>query len=199
VKQIPQGQIGHVALLFIARLRLRCSPRPPDASHAIPPRVRRHWSFSVCSDLIFARWVSGLGFVAQPSNPTVLWWTAANPACRLRSLAGTLHRLLSTTLSCFCHHAAHTWPCWPPVPSSWAYLSLHSSKARNAFLPIFLPLMQNSQFFFPWCKTPPRNMNWVLSSPLFVMYESCLQMQACASQIYKEHNNTLRLRHRQAR
>jgi hypothetical protein len=40
-------------------------------------------------------------------------------------------------------------------------------------------------------------MNWVLSSPLLVMHESSLQMQACASQIYKEHNNMLKLRHRQ--
>jgi hypothetical protein len=69
---------------------------------------------------------SGLGFVAQPCNPTVLWWTAANPACRLQSWAATLHRLLSTTSSCFsCHNAARTWPRWPPGPSSQAYLSLH--------------------------------------------------------------------------
>jgi hypothetical protein len=59
----------------------------------------------------------------------------------------------------------------------------------NACLPIF----------FPQCKTPPRNMNWVLSSPLLVMHESSLQMQACASQIFKEHYNMLKLRHRQAR
>jgi hypothetical protein len=36
----PTGEIGHVALLFIARPRRRCRPRPPDASPAIPPRVR---------------------------------------------------------------------------------------------------------------------------------------------------------------
>jgi hypothetical protein len=43
--------------------------------------------------------------------------------------------------------------------------------------------MNFSQFFFPWCKAPPGNMNWVLSSPFLVMHESSLQMQACASQI----------------
>jgi hypothetical protein len=59
------------------------------------------------------------GFVAQPSNSTVFWWTTANPACRLRSWAATLHRLLPMTSSCFsCHHAAHTWPRWPLGPSS---------------------------------------------------------------------------------
>jgi hypothetical protein len=42
-------------------------------------------------------------------------------------------------------------------------------------------------------------MNWVLSSPLLVMHESSLQMQACASQIYKEHYNMPKLRRRQAR
>jgi hypothetical protein len=78
-----------------------------------------------------------LGFVEQPRNPTVFWWTAENPACKLQphhakhrarqafhlrlpydllslapfnDLAATLHWLLSTTLSCFsCHHAARTW------------------------------------------------------------------------------------------
>jgi hypothetical protein len=54
------------------------------------------------------------------------------------------------------------------------------------------------KFFFPWCKTPPGNMNWVLP-PLLVMHESSLQIQACVSQIYKEHYNVLKLRHRQAR
>jgi hypothetical protein len=60
----------------------------------------------------------------------VLWWTAANPACRLRSWATSLHRLLSTTSSFFsCHYAARIWPRWPSGPSSQAYLSLHSSEA----------------------------------------------------------------------
>jgi hypothetical protein len=35
-------------------------------------------------------------------------------------------------------------------------------------------------------------MNWVLSSPLLAMHESSLQVQACASQIYKEHYNMLK-------
>jgi hypothetical protein len=48
-------------------------------------------------------------------------------------------------------------------------------------------------------QTPPENMNWVLFSPLLVMHESSLQVQACASQIYKETYNMLKLRHRQAR
>jgi hypothetical protein len=59
--------------------------------------------------------------------------------------------------------------------------------------------MHFPQFFFRRCKTPPGNKNWVLSSPLLVMHESSLQMQACASQIYEEHCNMLKLRNRQAR
>jgi hypothetical protein len=60
----------------------------------------------------------------------VFWWTAANPVCRLRLWAATLHWIWSTTSPCFsCHHAARTWPRWPPGPSSQAYLSLHSSEA----------------------------------------------------------------------
>jgi hypothetical protein len=132
VIQTPQGQIGYVALLFIVRPRLRRSPRPLDASPVIPLRVRRHRSFSACLDPVSARRASVLSFVAQPSNLTVLWWTVANPACRLQSWASTLHRLLSMTSSRFsCHHAARTWPRWTPSPSSRAYLSLHSSEAQQ--------------------------------------------------------------------
>jgi hypothetical protein len=130
VIQTPQGQIGHVALLFITWPLLCCGPRPPDTGPAISSRVHRHQSFSARPNPVSARRASGLGFVAQPSNPTVLWWTAANPVCRLHSWATTLHRLLSTTSSCFsCHHEARTWPRWPPGPSSRAYLYLHSSEA----------------------------------------------------------------------
>jgi hypothetical protein len=76
------------------------------------------------------RWASGICFVAQPNNLTVFWWTAANPVCKLQSWAATLHRLRMTTLSCFSrHHAARTWPRWPPSPSSQTYLSLHSLEA----------------------------------------------------------------------
>jgi hypothetical protein len=36
--------------------------------------------------------------------------SGVTPACGLRLWAATLHRLSSTTSSCFsCHHAAHTW------------------------------------------------------------------------------------------
>jgi hypothetical protein len=79
VVQTPQGQIGHVALLFIARPRRRRSPRPPDAILAIPPRVHRHQSFSSRLDPVSALRASDLGFVVQPSNPKVLWLTAAKP------------------------------------------------------------------------------------------------------------------------
>jgi hypothetical protein len=104
VIQTPQGQIGHVALLFIARPNHCRRPRPPDASPAIPPHILRQWSFSAHPDPVSTRRASGLGFVAQPSNPTVFWWTTANPACRLQLWAATLHRLQSMTSSCFsCH------------------------------------------------------------------------------------------------
>jgi hypothetical protein len=49
----------------------RCRSRPPDAGPAIPPRVRRHRSFSVRTDPVPTRRASGLGLVAQPSNLTV--------------------------------------------------------------------------------------------------------------------------------
>jgi hypothetical protein len=62
---------------------------------------------------------------------------------------------------------------------------------KNAFSP---------KFFFPRSmQTPHGNMNWELLSPLLVMHESSLEVQACSSQIYKEHYNMLKWRHRQAR
>jgi hypothetical protein len=155
----PSEEIGHVALLFIARPRHRCRPRPPDASPVILPRVRRHRSFSTCPDPVSARRASGLGFVAKPSNPTVLWWTAANLACRLRLWAATLHRLQLTNSSCFsCHHAARTWPRRPPSPSSQAYLSLHSSEAPQGIdlsRPLFTCTNAN-QAATCTCNTGPR-------------------------------------------
>jgi hypothetical protein len=67
-------------------------------------------SFSMRLNPVSARRASGLGFVAQPSNPTVFCWITANPACRLWLWAATLHQLLSTSLSFFCcHHVARTW------------------------------------------------------------------------------------------
>jgi hypothetical protein len=97
--------------------------------------------------------------VAQPSNLTVLWRTAANPACRLWSWAATLHRLLSTTSSCFsCYLAVRTWPCWPPGRSSWAYLSLHSSEAPQD-IDLSRPLVtcnNANQVASCTCNTQPR-------------------------------------------
>jgi hypothetical protein len=58
--------MGHVALIFIAQPLNRHRPRPPDASPAIPPRVRQHQSFSARPDPVSARRASSLGFVAQP-------------------------------------------------------------------------------------------------------------------------------------
>jgi hypothetical protein len=94
----------------------------------------------------------------QVTRP-VLPWTAANHRCRLRLWAATLHRLRSTTSSCFsCHHAAHTWPRWPPGPSSQAYLSLHSSKATQGIdlsRPLFTSTNANQAATYT-CNTRPR-------------------------------------------
>jgi hypothetical protein len=104
--------------------------RSLDASLAIPTRV-------LCFEASRHAWIPSLPaeppvlvlWLNQVSWP-VLWWTAANPASRLRLWAATLHRLRSMTSSCFsCHHVTRTWPRWPPGPSSQAYLSLHSLEA----------------------------------------------------------------------
>jgi hypothetical protein len=73
MRYTPQGQHGQVALLFITRPHLCRSLCPPDANPAIPPHVYQHQSLSARPDPISTRRASSLGFVAQPSNPTVLW------------------------------------------------------------------------------------------------------------------------------
>jgi hypothetical protein len=57
-----------------------------------------------------------------------------------------------------CHHAAHTWPRWPPGPSSQAYLSLHSSEAPQGIdlsCPLFTCTKAN-QVITCTCNTQPR-------------------------------------------
>jgi hypothetical protein len=73
--------------------------------------------------------VSGLDFVAQPRNPRVLWWTSANPTCKLRceplpctSSGRQLRLAFPATMQ----------PAFDPVRSglsSRSYLSLHSTEA----------------------------------------------------------------------
>jgi hypothetical protein len=97
---------------------------------AIPSDAHQHRSFLAHPNPISACRASGLVLWFNQVTLPVLWWTATNPACRLQLWAATLHRLRSTTSSCFsCHHAARTWPRWPPGPSSQAYLSIHSLDA----------------------------------------------------------------------
>jgi hypothetical protein len=65
-------------------------------------------------------------------------------------------------------------------------------KCMNASSPLNKCISPN--FSYLDVKTPPGNMNWVLPPPLLVIHESSLQMQACASQIYKEHRSMPKLR-----
>jgi hypothetical protein len=57
------------------------------------------------------------------------------------------------------------------LPNAW----MQAPPWTNAFSPNFLSSMQ----------TPPGIMNWVLFSPLLIMHELSLQVQACASQYTK--------------
>jgi hypothetical protein len=87
--------------LAIGRPHLRRSPRPPDASHAIPPRVlrfeaSRHAQIPSpsCSALGLGfeaqtKKPSSNGFVGKPPNPACSAWPPAKP---LDSTA-TMHQL----------------------------------------------------------------------------------------------------------
>jgi hypothetical protein len=114
-----KGTLGICLCSTIGRMPGDCPSRSLDASLAIPTRVLRFEASRrtripspPTEPPVLVLWLN------QVTRP-VLWWTTANPACRLRLWTTTLHRLRSTTSSCFsCHHAARTWPCWPPGPSS---------------------------------------------------------------------------------
>jgi hypothetical protein len=88
-------------VLAIGQSRLRRTPRPPDASHAIPPRVLRFEASRharISSPLCCA---FGLGFEAQTKKPSSDGFLGKppNPACLARPPAkpldstATVHRL----------------------------------------------------------------------------------------------------------
>jgi hypothetical protein len=87
--------------LAIGRPRLRRTPRPPDASHAIPPCVLRFeasrharipsplcWAFGLGFEAQTKK-PSSDGFVGKPPNPACSAWPPAKPL----DLTATVHRL----------------------------------------------------------------------------------------------------------
>jgi hypothetical protein len=70
--------------LAIGRPRLRFTPRPPNASHAIPPRVLHFEASRHARILSPSCWAFGLGFEAKPRNrpPMVLWANHQTPRAR---------------------------------------------------------------------------------------------------------------------
>jgi hypothetical protein len=85
--------------LAIGRPRLRRTPRPPDASHAIPPRVLRFEASRYARIPSPSCWVFGLGFEAQTKKPSSDGFVGKppNPACSARPPA-TVHRLVRPRL-----------------------------------------------------------------------------------------------------
>jgi hypothetical protein len=87
--------------LAIGRPRLRRTPRPPDASHAIPPRVLRFKASRHAWIPSPSCWAFGLGFEAQTKKPSSDGFVGKppNPVCSARPPAkpldstATVHRL----------------------------------------------------------------------------------------------------------
>jgi hypothetical protein len=87
--------------LAIGRPRLRSTPRPPDASHAIPSRVLRFEASRHVRIPSLLRWAFELGFEAQTKKPSSDGFVGKlpNPACSARPPAkpldstATVHRL----------------------------------------------------------------------------------------------------------
>jgi hypothetical protein len=88
-------------VLAIGRPRLRRTPRPPDASHAIPPRVLRFEASRHARILSPSCWAFELGFEAQTKKPSSDGFVGKlpNPACSARpptkplDSTATVHRL----------------------------------------------------------------------------------------------------------
>jgi hypothetical protein len=78
--------------LAIGRPRLRRTPRPPDASHAIPPRVLRFEASRHARIPSPSCWVFGPGFEAQTKKPSSEGFVGKppNPACSVRPPAKPL-------------------------------------------------------------------------------------------------------------
>jgi hypothetical protein len=104
-----KGTLGICLSSTIGRMLGDRPSRSLDASLVIPTRVlcfeaarRAQIPSPPTEPPVLVLWLN------QVTRPD-LWLTAANPACRLRLLAATLHWLRSTTSSCFSfHHAART-------------------------------------------------------------------------------------------
>jgi hypothetical protein len=87
--------------LAIGRPRLRRTPRPPDASHAIPPRVLRFEASRHARIPSPSCWAFRLGFEAQTKKPSSNGFVGkqSNPMCLARPPAkpldstATVHRL----------------------------------------------------------------------------------------------------------
>jgi hypothetical protein len=85
--------------LAIGRPRLRRTPRPPDASHAIPPRVLRFEAFRHARIPPPSRWAFRLGIDAQTKKPSSDGFVAkppnrsARPPAKPLNSTATVHRL----------------------------------------------------------------------------------------------------------
>jgi hypothetical protein len=107
--------------LAVGRPRLRRTPRPPDASHAIPPRVFRFEASRPARILSPSCWAFGLGFEAQTKKPSSDGFVAKppNPSCSARPPAkpldstATVHRLDRPRLRLAC--LATMWPAPSPA------------------------------------------------------------------------------------
>jgi hypothetical protein len=107
--------------LAIGQPRLRRTPRPPDASHAIPPGVLRFEASRQTRIPSLSCWVFGLGFEAQTKKPSSDGFVGKppNPVCSARPPAkpldstATVHRLDRPWLRLA--RLATTWPAPSPA------------------------------------------------------------------------------------
>jgi hypothetical protein len=107
--------------LAIGRSRLRRTPRPPDASHAIPPRVLRFEASRHARIPSLLCWAIGLGFEVQTEKPSSDGFVGKppNPACSARPPAKPLdsattgHRLDRPQL--LLARLATMWPATSPA------------------------------------------------------------------------------------
>jgi hypothetical protein len=136
--------------LAIRRPRLRRTPRPPDASHVIPPHVLRFEASRHARIPSQSCWAFGLGFEAQTKKPSSdgFMGKPPNPACPARPPAkpldstATVHRLDRPRLRLA--HNATMWPSpshvvhrVPRTEPTCLSISQRSLKAEDLSRPFF--------------------------------------------------------------
>jgi hypothetical protein len=126
----------------VLRLEASSALRPKTGQTGSPNWSGQFWPDSHARSSASALWLSQVTWWFSGEPPQTLWtWCSLRqsplmtwlPRSRGLTLVLWLNQETVSTSSCrSCHHAASTWPRWPPGPSNQAYLSSPPLEASPA-------------------------------------------------------------------